>query len=353
MSYTLSGDALSRRNRGDQLERGGLHADVVVRTRYAIRLLLAATSTLWVRRGRRHASTGSPSRCLVVPVNQRAVGGAIVGRPLDRRPCEPRCRVVPPTTCHQPDPLCHWTASPTCSSHTPSIVARGGWRARCRQRVLPGGGGRLGLGVVPGCVHAADRGIELFLLISGVDMTLGPLLSGVVLRPAKAFAGSGAICGHRHPAARRTRLWRPRSGGRTARRSYSKSTGSGDLPGGVVTDELASAPVQSRDLSWSGPRLTAAGGYGRRKIRGDEEGLAGFDVRQRPSFGSLRGESLIPYRNVPTGREADEATHCRASRSGGARLQEIGLAIAPRASCRCRPGDLVGSCGLMQRDAPS
>ena len=198
--------------------------------------------------------------------------------------------------------------------------------------LLAGLVGVVGLGVMyPGVYTQLAGGFELFLLICGVDVTLGPLLTGIVFSPRKGFRElrrdllvivtmqlAALVYGiHVLAVARPVALVFEVDRFRVISQAD------------VVTDELASAPAQFRNLSWAGPRLTGArAATDDEKFETIEKALAGFDIGQRPSFWQpYELKSSVRTRAFPAGREADEELTAESRGRVERELQENGLAI--------------------------
>ena len=198
--------------------------------------------------------------------------------------------------------------------------------------LLAGLVGVVGLGVMyPGAYTQLAGGIELFLLICGVDVTLGPLLTGIVFSPRKGLRElrrdllvivtmqlAALVYGvHVLAVARPGALVFEVDRFRVISQAE------------VVTDELTSAPVQFRDLSWSGPRLTGTrAATDDEKFEAIEKALAGFDVGQRPSFWQPYELNLpsVQERAHPAEKLTRQLTAERRSQVER-ELQENGLAI--------------------------
>jgi len=149
-------------------------------------------------------------------------------------------------------------------------------------------------------------GLSLFALIVGVDVVLGPLLTGVIASPGK-------------PAGELRRDIAVIVVVQLAALAYGLYTLALARPVYVVFEidrmrvvtaadvepgELAKAPVELRELSWTGPRLIAAvkPTDAADQMRSVELGLAGFDLSMVPSnwrdFASQREASWRAARPI-------------------------------------------------------
>lgn len=145
-----------------------------------------------------------------------------------------------------------------------------------------------GLGLMyPGVYRQLSGGVDLFLLICGVDVAIGPLLTGVIFSEGKAnrelrrdlsvviVLQIAALCYGLYVLA----IARPIALVFEVDRFRVISLAD------VRLQELQSAPLQYQHLPWSGPWLLGA-----RPAKDDErldaieQALAGYDIAQRPTF---------------------------------------------------------------------
>lgn len=136
--------------------------------------------------------------------------------------------------------------------------------------------------------YLLSGGLELFDLVIGVDVVVGPLLTLVVFNPSKprsellrdmsviAALQIGALAYGMHTVFE----------ARPVALVFEVDRFRVIAANTVLAQELPSASPEFRQLSWSGPKLIAAREprSAKEKLRALELAIAGYDVGQRPSF---------------------------------------------------------------------